>query len=678
LALLFFLLDPLKEMAFGDEDGESVSIRASALREPAPARKTSGGGGNGGGKGNGGNGNGGGGAAPTASSGGGGNGALPSASFRRSASLPVLPSVAPSAAAAAHAASGIKAPPTTTTARPPLPRPATARAAASAAAVAEQQQQQPPSSSGSNPLRGRVHPLHAPAAPSLAAMRASPHSPVVVTTNPMAASQRLGPERSRDPSLHVPLNGGTGGGTGGGTLDVSGRTGGGGTGAGLAGANGNECGASGNECGASGNGAGASRAPDAAVAAVAASAAAAAAEPPPPAATADPRGQQHFPFETDTFAGTVCVHLRGLPTTQPTVFEGKKRLFHVVIQGSFRRRVAASSFCVGQEFLKPGNAPAWVGEVVLAAAARSFSASARVDARGAFPYFMNPVLAASQLVNVSRRGQEPEDPWEAREDLTLWAPELRELQGGGGAGGGGDGGAGAPLSAERRRRWCDVPTNLAGRYFGKGRMCGRDGEAAAGGGAGGGGAGDGGGAAGGENGGGGRDPDLGAKNDDGAARGDDDDDDLVWTFHLYQHLIDFSSYRLSVGPFAAVDLAGALDRQPLQLTLKDVDRGEYAMSFLVWHERLLYPDAAAAEREGGVEEGENDGGGACSSPSPSVSFLPSALRRPASFGAMASGASERLRRGLFGAGGGGGGGGAAAAARIDVAPPSREGRPEER
>jgi hypothetical protein len=55
-----------------------------------------------------------------------------------------------------------------------------------------------------------------------------------------------------------------------------------------------------------------------------------------------------------------------------------------------------------------------------------------------------------------------------------------------------------------------------------------------------------------------------------------------------QHLIDFSSYKLSVGNWVNIDLAAALNGQPLQLTCKDTKSDEYAFSMLVWHERLLY------------------------------------------------------------------------------------------
>lgn len=51
--------------------------------------------------------------------------------------------------------------------------------------------------------------------------------------------------------------------------------------------------------------------------------------------------------------------------------------------------------------------PPWLGEMVLTAVAKSFSNSTQVDVRTAIPHFMNPALAACQLVNVSKPGKEP-------------------------------------------------------------------------------------------------------------------------------------------------------------------------------------------------------------------------------------------------------------------------------
>jgi hypothetical protein len=124
---------------------------------------------------------------------------------------------------------------------------------------------------------------------------------------------------------------------------------------------------------------------------------------------------------------------------------------------------------MGQEFVKPGNVPPFVGEMVLTAAAKVFSNSTQVDVHAPLPFFMNPILAACQLINVSKDGEAP-DVWDAKEDMRLFEPSLVA------------GKAGEPMHADKRRRWCDVPKNLDGRMY---------------------------------------------------------DTDHVWTFHIWQHLIDF-------------------------------------------------------------------------------------------------------------------------------------------
>jgi hypothetical protein len=72
--------------------------------------------------------------------------------------------------------------------------------------------------------------------------------------------------------------------------------------------------------------------------------------------------------------------------------------------------------------------------------------------------------------------------------------------------------ADVPLCPNKRRKWCDVPKNLEGLML---------------------------------------------------------DTQHVYTFHIWQHLIDFSTYKLSVGGFVNVDLAAVLNGQPLQLTVYD-------------------------------------------------------------------------------------------------------------
>lgn len=83
---------------------------------------------------------------------------------------------------------------------------------------------------------------------------------------------------------------------------------------------------------------------------------------------------------------------------------------------------------MGQEFVRAGNIPPWIAEMVLSAAAKVFSASAQVDIWAMLPYFMSPVLAACQMVNVSKPGQEPSLA-EATEDMRLFSPDLADKHG---------------------------------------------------------------------------------------------------------------------------------------------------------------------------------------------------------------------------------------------------------
>lgn len=59
---------------------------------------------------------------------------------------------------------------------------------------------------------------------------------------------------------------------------------------------------------------------------------------------------------------------------------------------------------------------------------RTVNAVVQVDVRARLPYFMNPVLAAFQIVNVSEPGQEPEMS-EATEDMRLFCSELVDKRG---------------------------------------------------------------------------------------------------------------------------------------------------------------------------------------------------------------------------------------------------------
>ena len=153
-------------------------------------------------------------------------------------------------------------------------------------------------------------------------------------------------------------------------------------------------------------------------------------------------------FETAAAKGRMQVHIRGVKSTRAGVFDGKKRFVHVAVQVRVKRPLAVSSVCIGQELYNDVAIPLWMRQVLLGTAAKAFSSTARVEADGTPRYFMNPVLAACQLVNVALPGQDP-DIWDCREDVRLLLPACADKDG-------------RPLPAERRRKWCDVEANVAG------------------------------------------------------------------------------------------------------------------------------------------------------------------------------------------------------------------------
>jgi hypothetical protein len=83
---------------------------------------------------------------------------------------------------------------------------------------------------------------------------------------------------------------------------------------------------------------------------------------------------------------------------------------------------------MGQEFVKPGQGPSWVADMLFNAAAKVFSNSTQVDVTAELPYFMNPVLAACQMVNVAKPGSAPALA-DAKEDMTLFSPALADKHG---------------------------------------------------------------------------------------------------------------------------------------------------------------------------------------------------------------------------------------------------------
>ncbi|MEW5308709.1 MAG: hypothetical protein WDW38_000647 [Sanguina aurantia] len=112
-------------------------------------------------------------------------------------------------------------------------------------------------------------------------------------------------------------------------------------------------------------------------------------------------GDEPICFETDLFKGRISLYVAGLASSPEALFEGKKRLSWVAVQGRFKEPVAVSSVTTGQEFSQPfQRLPApWFVEKVLLQLARKISPSMRVGPLSA-PHMLIPMLAAAQLVNV--------------------------------------------------------------------------------------------------------------------------------------------------------------------------------------------------------------------------------------------------------------------------------------
>ncbi|GBF89589.1 hypothetical protein Rsub_02307 [Raphidocelis subcapitata] len=241
-----------------------------------------------------------------------------------------------------------------------------------------------------------------------------------------------------------------------------------------------------------------------------------------------PVNTESFVVDSEIFVGKVEVKMRGLATTDASAFDGKRRHLHVAAQGRFKRAVRLAAQCTGQEFNIPihgGRSAEIILETILRTCAKVFSRTTIVDAHGERPYFLNPLAASAQLVNVALPGEEPEDMWAAEEDCRLVHPALADA-------------AGNPVSSDKRRRWCDEPANIEGLMV---------------------------------------------------------DTDLVYTLQLWQHMVDFSTYRISVGGFMSFDICQMMSSQPLQIMVKDIDSGIYSYCMLIWHQRLLYPESEREE-----------------------------------------------------------------------------------
>jgi hypothetical protein len=248
-------------------------------------------------------------------------------------------------------------------------------------------------------------------------------------------------------------------------------------------------------------------------------------------------------FETEAFVGKAMLHVRGLPSSDDALFAAFKRRSHVVVQGRFKKPLGVAEALTGQEFGRPfEKLPAmWLVEHGLLACARRVSTSSAIGGLTTHPYMLLPLLAAAQIANAARPGEEP-DMMSATEDLRLWDPSLVADCSAGAAppsSSSPPSAEGAPLPAEARRRLFTRASARSSRTLGT---------------------------------------------------------DLVWTFHLWQQFIDMSDYTLTVAG-AKYDLARHLAGQPLQFLAKTAG-GSHLWAFETWNRRLL-ERAEQAHRENG-------------------------------------------------------------------------------
>eukprot|EP00798_Chlamydomonas_sp_ICE-L_P007726 gene7726-897_t len=78
-------------------------------------------------------------------------------------------------------------------------------------------------------------------------------------------------------------------------------------------------------------------------------------------------------FESDLFKGKAYAFIKGLPTTPPGLFDSRKRLSWLCIQGKFKEALPFNTVITGQEFSRPFlvlPAPWFIEKVLLSLAAR--------------------------------------------------------------------------------------------------------------------------------------------------------------------------------------------------------------------------------------------------------------------------------------------------------------------
>ncbi|KAI8474338.1 MAG: hypothetical protein J3K34DRAFT_408218 [Monoraphidium minutum] len=133
-------------------------------------------------------------------------------------------------------------------------------------------------------------------------------------------------------------------------------------------------------------------------------------------------------FETELFTGRLLLMFRvaprrggrGAPECEER-FRGKQRLVWAALQGRFKRAgVALDDLKLGSEWGRPLRLPApYVTAPALAFIAARMGGGLEIEARGASPRVLSPLIAAAQVVHVAPPGREPADPLAAHEDTRL-------------------------------------------------------------------------------------------------------------------------------------------------------------------------------------------------------------------------------------------------------------------
>lgn len=222
-------------------------------------------------------------------------------------------------------------------------------------------------------------------------------------------------------------------------------------------------------------------------------------------------------FESEGFVGRAAIWVKGLPSSPPDLFKGKRRRSRLSIQGRFLKRTCMEDVITGQEFSRATNLPAkWLVDQVLIKLAKKINPSVEIGPMSA-PSVLVPLIAMSQGVVASKPGEEPDLTGHVTEDARLLDPSLQDSHGG-------------PVSVAKRKSYYGSAARRRESFF---------------------------------------------------------ETDIVYTFHIFQHLVDLGSYELDLSLYK-FDLATYLDGQPLQFMMRERGHTDSPLfSFEMWHEKLL-------------------------------------------------------------------------------------------